>query len=329
MISHKQNIAILLSENVISKQECLDYEGFDTQELYDLTYQYCQSFLDLYSEEYGISPARMYFRNDMSINACASKRKGYYLIGLNHGTLYSLYSFFHQHKHVFQQEEFKNFKDLFPASHIKVNELLTVIIYQFLFYHEVAHLVQLKNETEFAHEECAENGEQTSDVLMRHVYEFDADWHGACKAAFFILDTIASENNTTIGKNILSQITALTIAGIVSHFIKSTSNTPLYFEQTEHPHNFIRLIYVTDFILPVIIHNTGIDLKTAEILLEVLKLVNAFFINEQDNPFKDFINVYIQNKKEINAYILRIKETSKTYDNLGMKQLKSIYMSKK
>lgn len=317
----------LVSKGVIQDNDYFDYQYSPISEIYELVYTYCQEYLDIKSTELKINPAKFYYSNFISINASADKKSGYYIISVNSGSILLMRTFFLAKKTIFEKDEFKQLANIVLKLGYQIEDFLTVIFYKFIFHHEVAHLIQ-KNETEnFSFpEEFASNNNQNFDPFSFHVLEFDADWLASCNISFFMLDLIKETGSENVNKTNLENTVTLAIAGIISYFLKSNGNKELYFEKHKHPHNFIRLIYITEFILPVIIHNTGIQLDTNNILVNVLKLTNLFFSNEDQNPINDFATTYLKEKIKIDEYIGKIKNVVSDNDMLSIKKLKSVDM---
>jgi hypothetical protein len=317
----------LVSEGVIQNNDYFDYQYSPISEIYELVYTYCQEYLDMKSIELNIKPAKFYYSNYISINASAYKKSGYYVVSVNSGTILLMRSFFLEKKSIFEKNEFKQFGNIILTLGYQVEDFLTVLFYKFIFHHEVAHLIQ-KNETEtFSFpEEFTSTNNRRFDPFSFHVLEFDADWLASCNISFLILDLIKETGSDNLNKNNLENTVTLAIAGIISYFLKSNTNKELYFEKEKHPHNFIRLIYITEFILPAIIHNTKIQLDTNNILTNVLKLTTIFFENEEQNPIRDFAATYLNEKVRIREYIEKLKKAVSNNDMLSMKKLKSVDM---
>ena len=263
----------------------------------------------------------------MTVNAGASKHGEYFLVGINYGVLYNLFSFFHSKSEIFKQPEFSEYSKLFKDFNLKPQDFLTVIAFQFIFFHEIAHLVQLKSTEDFSFNENSPEYIESENVFSRHVHEFDADWFGSCKSMLASLKLLEDRATFPID-GVIKQVTTLVITSIASYFIESSTNKPLYFEELKHPHNFIRFLYITEFILLLVIHNfPTIAIAPNEITSEFLRLANAFFFEEKDNPFINFIEAYQNKKSEINIYIQKLKKQASQHNHLALQQLHSKDMS--
>lgn len=323
-------MAILVSEGVIQKNDCFDYEFSPIKEIYELFYTYCQEYLDLKSVVLKVSPAKLYYSNDTTINASADKRNGYFLISINCGTIFHMHSFFLEKKSIFEKDEFRQYSTILFKLGYQVQDFLTIVLYEFIFHHEVGHLVQKSEEENFSFPEIfTSDNTQSFDPFTHHVLEFDADWLASCNISFLTLDLIKEADDNNLTQSNLENTITLTITGIISYFIKSNSRRELYFEKERHPHNFIRLIYITELILPVVIHNANIQVNANNILSNVLKLTNLLFENEEYNPIIGFIRMYLEQKNPIRQYIEKIKQTVNMNNMLSIKKLKSVDVSGK
>jgi hypothetical protein len=328
--TYQSNMTILINENVIQNNDYFDYTYSPLKEIYDLFYAYCQTYLDSNSVELKISPAKMYYSNDTTINASADKKNGYFLISINCGTIFHMRSFFLEKKAVFEKEEFNQYSTTIFKSGYQIEDFLTIVLYKFIFHHEIAHLVQKNDEETFSFPEDFPSADNSKfDAFAHHILEFDADWLASCHIVFLILDIIKEAGNDTITKSNLEGTLVLTITGIVTYFTTFNSKRELYFEKEKHPHNFIRLVYITELILPVIIHNTSIQIGSQNILNSVLKLTNLIFQSEEYNPnndFNSFMKMYLEQGNQIKIYINRIKKAVKNNELLSIRKLNSVDM---
>lgn len=322
--TYQSNMTILVSESVIQNNDYFNYEFSPIKEIYELFYTYCQEYLDLKSVELKVSPAKLYYSNDTSINASADKRNGYFLVSINCGTILHMHSFFLEKKEVFEKDEFKQYSKVLFKLGYQVQDFLTIVLYKFIFHHEVGHLVQKSEVENFSFPETfTSDNIHSFDSFTHHILEFDADWLASCNISFLTLDLIKEADDNNFTQINLENIITLTITGIISYFIKSNSRRELYFEKEKHPHNFIRLIYITELILPLIIHNTNIQVNSNDILHNVLTLTTLLFENEDYNPIMDFTAIYSEHKNQIREYIEKIKQAVNNNSTLSVKKLKS------
>jgi len=84
----------LLDKKLIEQAEIFDYKNDSIAEIYEKYFQYCQKALTEYSLQFDIQPARIFFRNDYSVNAMAGKSGDFYLIKINMGLIDILYNVF-------------------------------------------------------------------------------------------------------------------------------------------------------------------------------------------------------------------------------------------
>ena len=194
--------------------------------------------------QYEIRPAAFYFNGKRTIGARAEKRNDYYSVSMNAGTVYEFHELFREHFTI--------------DKHIPAGELLTLqetplqyIMYQtavlFLYYHELAHLIQMSDEDTYEFTEDLPLTDEAAYSREQHLRELDADLFAAQYTCDHIIQLLREHPNPDYSD--LRDYTAAIITGLFSLFLQSQGGPqPIYFERYNHPHLMIRVTYVQDYI---------------------------------------------------------------------------------
>ena len=187
----------------------------------------------------------------------------------------------------------------------------------YLFYHELAHIIQLLgiNETKsFNFQEKYEK--HKSYELNKHVYEFDADLFGSMLSGIELMKKVMNENfqfNTVI---LFNSLTALlfTIANIVIEF-SGNQFDKIYYKQNSHPHPFIRIIKLNEQILGIISNHSRIpEPFYLTVLQRTTKMISQIlYTNSRTLNYEEFYN---ENSEGINSYINEIEDKNSFYKEL-------------
>ena len=85
---------IIQENKLVQEGNVLDYTGYETEAELDHIYNFYCETLKIHKDTYGVDPAVLYYINDNRVNAVAFKKNGYYIAGLNLGTVTFLQTHF-------------------------------------------------------------------------------------------------------------------------------------------------------------------------------------------------------------------------------------------
>ena len=199
-------------------------------------------------------------------------------------------------------------------------ELKSILIkscINYLFYHELGHIIQLTNidgYKDYNFQEYYVKKDQFQ--IKNHIYELDADYLGAILTSVEIMGNIINNNykfNPIILFNSLASV-LFTIANIIIEFSGSIIKN-IYYMQNSHPHPFIRILKLNEHILGNIHTNLNLDKSFFEATLErVTKMISQ--IKYSDNRTIDYSNFYFKNSALIESYIDKIETEGDNYEEL-------------
>ena len=291
------------------------FENNDNSEEFNQIFQFCQHSLNetLY-KYYGIK-AFFYFIDSPTINAIASPK---YIIGVNKGVIENLLDKCFNNNIFLEKEELSDYKflnDIIGDQHQKrLNFIMFLFAYEFIFYHEFAHLLQykFKREEKGKVNQISEYNNQNSDYFEeRHLMEMDSDILGSATLTLSIIqifDLLEEKNKT---QHILHQLFSVGMATVITVFRIFMKNRAFYLKKYKHPHPLIRAIYVSgNIIRGGKFHNRFEEVNDDiynKIINDSLRISNCFFENDKEKYF-DYKDEY---DTQIDEYINEMKKELK------------------
>ncbi len=221
-----------------------------------------------------------------------------------------MFNIFENQKEILNKEEYQSLHVLIS----RTNNPTYITIYQlytlFLYYHEYAHLVQqLSNAPSYLDEKSDFKVDKT-EILDNHCRELDADWLGSSNLALSIVQFMDDYNGRTQGSpEELADLVSMGIAAIYCFFLKAAGYyQELYLMEHRHPHPYIRIIYVTQFIIETLPGNLppGFKLDKSTILRKGMKLAENLLTSDFGNPVINFAQAWAQSADEMEARISAI-----------------------
>jgi len=292
-----------------------DYTGFELEAYYDDFFKFGQTFLDREDIRLPIHPARIYYTTDRSINACARKQNGYYLIEINQGVITYLFREFYFNNNRFNESSLIVFRDIALKMKQEPAFLLFQEICLLFFYHEVGHLVQQSGQGDERFKEYLRHKCIGAEITVRHIRELDADWFAANHYASHIkdfADRLAQTDNLT-ESDTFENSAALLLSSVYIYFIAISGGDEMYFDRECHPHPAIRLTSIVVTVLQTLENLTDRFINKIEICKRAKQIAEKFMA-EKNRHITDFYNQLIsQNAHLIKEYINKIRVDTKDY----------------
>jgi hypothetical protein len=275
------------------------YDGIPLEPVFEMYFQFCQENLVRKGNEYKIDPARIFIRNHRGVNAFATTHNGYYIVGVNAGTLINLYYFFDSKDELFDSPSLSflnNLNTQLKTIDAPIFYLMQQFCNQFTYYHELGHLIQRSPELQMIIEE--QYFSPTSKCVFspeRHVYEFDADIHGSEHIAFHVLQFWDKQGPGIRTAENLSHLISIAVAAIFSYFLKlMAGHDKMYYAETCHPHPLVRLAYIIDSFIQTIEGNpkSNVQINSNKIIQESFNILDVMFKADGSNQ----VEVFVKNK---------------------------------
>ena len=299
-----------------------DYSENDPKGLAELFFQFCQINLSENNKEFNIQPARFYVRDVTTVNALATKRNEYYVIGINIGTIVTMHNFFDTRQQVLDTPTMSDFKSLNNKLDTQIPVLMYQICTQFTYYHELAHLIQfssggknsqnstaqLKMEVEEAYAQGTGPADPYS--MEKHIREFDADLNGGHFTCLHLIDYWKRLDAADKTQANLELLLSLGVASVLSYFIfLLTGYPPIYYEASDHPHPLIRVLYIIDLYIKTSQINLpeSAQIQLTDILQRAFSLTQAIFIfGGGEDKVKVFSDTLAVESEGITHYINQV-----------------------
>lgn len=253
---------------------------------------------------------------DYTFNAKAIVKDKQGVILLNLGLIEKLEQIVSNSVEIFSKENISSYTIL-ETDKEELKILYLELCYSYIFYHELAHVIQMLNTLK---DEKYSFQEQysTKNVfnVKNHIYELDADLFGISISTVKLLEFISKKNypiNPILLLNILTGF-LFTISNIIILFSENQFKN-IYFSQYSHPHPLIRIFRCNEQIL----YLSSINLKiNKELLFTVINRTNTI-IDQIDYNKKNKINfseLIHNNINEIQKYIDEIDSLNDSYEEL-------------
>jgi len=300
-----------------------EYEDFPLEKEFGEFYKYCQEYLDRDDLGFKIAPARLYYNTNTGENAVAYLKNKYSLVEIFKGTIFELNTFYMGKKTLFENEPLLKYEKAIQQGGIEGAYFLFQYASLFFHYHEVGHLIQRTigstDHTEFADEKC-----KGHKVVEKHVREHDADWFASNQLGFHIKDFAerCHPKNERDFAELLSEITAMALAAVYTHFIKwAKGYSKIYYQETCHPHPSVRLSYIIVYLLEALTDNIPFKLDQSSILKQAIKISEVLMMEPENNIIEKSSLELLGEIKKVEDYINKIRNDAEPYPYLSRKVL--------
>lgn len=187
----------------------------------------------------------------------------------------------------------------------------------YLFYHELAHIIQLfkvKGNAKFTLQE--QNSKEKHFNIKNHIYEFDADLFGSGMSSKHLLEKIINSNSQFETIMLFNNMTLLffTIANIIIEF-NGNSIQSIYYKENSHPHPLIRILKCFGQISSSLNQNLNFPNELLEATLERTRNMISQ-ISYSDGRKVNFQELYSVNFDGISKYNDEIEELNNDYNEL-------------
>lgn len=253
---------------------------------------------------------------DHSFNGTARVLKQLGVITFNLGLVEKLGKIISDSINLFMMENIASFT-INENQKEKLKQISHECCIAYLFYHELAHIIQLlgvKENNSFHFQE--KYFKEKNFDIKKHIYEFDADLFGSLISAIELMKKVKDENQQFNVIVLFNSLTALlfTTANIIIEYSGNIFKE-IYYKKNTHPHPFIRIIKCHEQILG----NVSKNLNAQRELFEAVLQRSTTMISQilySDGRTLNFENFYKENLDEIDSYINMIEEENKLYEEL-------------
>ena len=331
--NYEQKTKQFTDKKIINANDVFNYIGDINSEEYDATFQFYQENLERQSR-YNIKNCIYYFDKENSFNAAAIKKKNHNLVKINKGLMVGMMNMFKNNPDLLNHPDLSKYSEIEDVLDVPNHILMYQNASHFVFYHELAHLIQFNDLKQNALQEALINTDNFN--FSKHISEMDADEFAGVSMASHISQYFEKYKDEEGAGRLLNNLVVLVVSSIILYILSFPSNrAPIYYKQGTHPHPVIRVLSVAFTIISHLKellskHNIEINLDHVEIFKEALKvsqvieteqwgstLCNLFYENVE-NSLEDIWNYITELHKarkdsKVTAIYKRNKVTKKIH----------------
>ncbi|MBO9617343.1 MAG: hypothetical protein J7619_31970 [Dyadobacter sp.] len=190
----------------------------------------------------------------------------------------------------------------------------------FLYYHELAHIIQNSGFREMA------GGEKTNlprpQIVKDHIEEWDADQFSS---SFICKHIIAHWSHSEARHRTIANLEAMVGIALATHFMLmdtfGNGIGDIYFMENDHPHSIVRITGMTAKIIETMVLFHGFNLNVEKINRIFIEIVNSTELKLSHNRFLTELN---GNYPEFAEYAETIIEETKKVDYLALQKFKKL-----
>ena len=312
----------LVAETPLRKIDIYDYKeeepDLDLSKEYQILFNFYQGWIEQ-QQKFGIFKSNIFFNPFINVNAKATKHNDHFIISINRGVIYTLWNKFQTNHKLFEASGLHEFNTIQQKSDWPFNKLMFQLCCHFTFYHELGHLIQDSELLKSGLSEDISSDKKFSQY--RHIMEYDADaYSGICLSTHIykyleychIIDNKEAELIiSAIGSSIFTYL-----------LMFESTKLPFYTKEYSHPHPFVRLFSVLDYMVGYIEHldkekdiyklNTKTILKK---LIQCSKVIINMLMDEDsrkriDKLMDNNINEAIKYSKELKELNVNNQESA-------------------
>lgn len=296
----------LLPES-IKKETVYDFNQDALSHYYQAFFDFCLTNIRTQWPHFDIAHCGFVFRDSLVNNACARRdAQRIPWIEINGGLFQNLFYKFHYYR------EYINALPETPIIKNLKGEDAYYLMFQgatiFLYYHELAHIIQYSGPNVIVTEQSASERYAAGNVhqynILEHALEMDADEFGANMLYEQIAYHFNQVNEETKSTEILAALMTTGLASIFLLFemLGGGITLPMHFDSGSHPSSVIRIVSITGLILDKLTNQFGDQyaLKINEVIRRAFQIVQP--ITEAPDSLNNFFAALVQNRERIVQY---------------------------
>ena len=316
--NYEELIKKISSKTGLLESDFFNYIGTPVEPIFASWFRFYHNQLRNHSN-YGITPAAYVFNNKTSFNAAAGKINDYYIISINKGVLMHQAKWFDVNKDLISPDS-----DLFAfcsSQPIAINKLIDQIFTHFLFYHEMAHLIQ-KSDLIFnqMHNELNNSNNYSLD---NHLFEFDADTFASLYIAEHLIHYTKKHSTLFTKQEDYEHLITIASCAIFLYIQAfKTNDLPLYFSESSHPHPLIRTTCVlktlSNYFGQQLKQDLSVELNFKEAIGAALNLMNKVSpVVFGENRFENYGRTILENYNDIAKYYNVLNDTCQSDERMA------------
>jgi hypothetical protein len=294
---------------VYTKESILDFkslpEGTPTTAYSSFIYQNVSDP----KNPFRIEPFELFLLKTDEPNAFAFEKDGLYIIGI-HLSLFKLPETKIRKKvPLIKEPALSLITKVEKCTPLRVDFLMYQFITLFTYYHELAHLNQLrhagKNSMSLFEKYNLVEGKEFDRIS--HAMEIDADLFATQQVTFHVLQYWSDFAPEQKNKENLEAFISMVSASIFLFFFELTGGwQDLYLLEYDHPHPLIRISYITDAIANLAaeeIEDANQKPSKEKCVLDALIIAQQLLTNGKQDGLHEYIQIYKKYQQDIGDYV--------------------------
>ncbi|MFH7012385.1 hypothetical protein ACHRV5_10960 [Flavobacterium sp. FlaQc-52] len=304
-----ENEVIEISKNTdITKGEIFNFRETPNEREFDETFDFYRGILT-WAAKYDVNSSYIFFQNDISPNARAKTFKGHGIIAITSGLMLRQINDYLKNEELDKKLK-ERFEKIYPFLDNPINVLMYQQVQHSTFYHELGHLIQQSEELQNWMQETSTSNNFS---LTRHKLELDADSFSALSLAAHIQQYGFKIFGEKIDSEKMELLVELFSATVLLYFLTFSSATrEIYYEESSHPHAFVRIINVLLIISDYLgqslkLSKNGITINPIKMFPRTIDLVEKIESEILKNEKSDDLNIILsKNKTDIINYFTKL-----------------------
>jgi hypothetical protein len=296
-----------------------NYSGSYLEYYYHNLYEFIYTNIKEKWNDFDINPCYFYyieegFLNGKPVKAYAEPGKEFNVIGISYELFERLKKFIDLNFKILNENSVLN-KNIGKYIDISANDLIYQASMQFIYFHELAHIIQNSNTLIFISEEKNDNIDAYNDIVKSHVMETDADLFAANLVADHLIGFWNRLDSSNYPVNVLEDMISLSLVGIFLTFdYLSGGIRPFYTLATSHPHEASRITLVSGVINDRINMSKTINVDREKTTRKTFQILFEF---KKDTTINRYLGMLKSFNSQISAYSRFIRDEGNKHPNLA------------
>ena len=316
-LDHYLETYLILKNKLPPSFKIYTYDKSDLFVYYHNLYEFIYNDLKNNWNDFGINPCYFYFIEEglhegKQVKAYAENGKDFNVIGINYRIFESLKLFIDSY---FRKLDDNNSKvvNIEQFIDLSANDLVYQTSIQFIYFHELGHIIQNSNVPCLISEENKVNISRLN-IIKSHVMETDSDIFSANLVADHIIGFWNRQDQSECFVETLEDIVSLCLVGIFLTFdYLSNGIRPFYLLETTHPHEVCRITLISGIINGKINMIKSVEVDRDKVTRNFCRILLEF---KKDTPINKYFGALSQFGDEMYLYSKFIRDEGHKYPNL-------------
>lgn len=306
-INYEEYIKDLSKKLGIAASDMFNYIDTPLESECDLLFQFFLPNFEYVLKPYNLKNAEFYFHFGKDINAQAQRIENNYVSRINIGTIMAFKKIFLERSDALSEVIVENgYHDLSSQLDVPIERLFFQLAAKFIYYHEIAHLIQFQKNGELNALEKPSDPNQFS--IDRHAKELDADIFASIYVFKHIIKYWRKLPDGYRNQDSLKKLIAIGSAAAGSFLMLFMDfSGKMYYEAKTHPHSLLRSFTIAntmiDFALIELKHTGEAELNKSELIEACILFLDSLFPRiASEYKFDRLKEIFKGESEKISAY---------------------------